>query len=357
MPFEVARATVAPIARRLAYLRETRLAMFVELEVLSGPDKGRIVTIKTGESLEIGRTSSEGLAVPSDRFMSGRHCVLTCEPDILKIRDLNSQNGTFLNDQPVLAESVIRDGDRLRAARTVFEVRLRDSATNEQHFLGMTDNVIVRPPQTQAIIQGMFTRGKAPSGLIHFRSHGESTVNPAQISHSLDQSCPMYVVVDTKRLGMTLPPNAELEYLYSDLPPEARKAVSPVIACPGDPVNRFKLVADGWTKDALVCFFSTAPKEKVLGHLRELARGKEYDQIEPRGDQAAGIYLPSVVTQLLFTRPPAVAQFLMRDLEAVFLEGSPPLPNAWQAFSGSTFRHALEGLGLTLVDTAPAANA
>ncbi len=87
------------------------------LTVIEGPDKGRRFTLPDNEPQQIGR-SSESLDL-SDQTISRRHAELTPDGGRWIIRDLQSSNGTFVNEERLDHELVLTPGDRVRAGDTV----------------------------------------------------------------------------------------------------------------------------------------------------------------------------------------------------------------------------------------------
>lgn len=73
----------------------------------------------------IGRARDCHLQLASS-FVSRHHCELI--PDqtkgALRVRDLGSQNGTYVNDEKIEKEQELRDGDRLTVACVPFEVHI-----------------------------------------------------------------------------------------------------------------------------------------------------------------------------------------------------------------------------------------
>lgn len=67
----------------------------VQIEILNGPEVGRILPLSDG-SFTVGRASACDLVVPGDA-VSGRHLELAVEGSVVKFRDLESTNGTFLD--------------------------------------------------------------------------------------------------------------------------------------------------------------------------------------------------------------------------------------------------------------------
>ena len=75
----------------------------------------RILRITSGSVKTVGRGPRADFVVDAP-LVSRVHCRLAATESILTVEDLQSTNGTFVNDRPV-AESSLRSGDRLRLGR------------------------------------------------------------------------------------------------------------------------------------------------------------------------------------------------------------------------------------------------
>lgn len=86
-----------------------------ELMVMSGELSGRRFTIPSG-GLRLGRSSSNDLHVP-DEELSRNHCIFECEgDDAIRVVDLASANGTFVNGEQLGADPrVLAPGDLVEA--------------------------------------------------------------------------------------------------------------------------------------------------------------------------------------------------------------------------------------------------
>jgi Nif-specific regulatory protein len=97
--------------------------MTPRLAAIAGPLKGQIFTL-TAEENSIGRESANLICL-SDPSVSRRHCVIKQEDTLFKISDLESLNGTFVNDVPV-KERFLEHGDRLRIGDYTFAFLLHE---------------------------------------------------------------------------------------------------------------------------------------------------------------------------------------------------------------------------------------
>jgi eukaryotic-like serine/threonine-protein kinase len=108
--------------------------MFVILKVQSGSNSGQRFRITPGQQVLVGRKSPADITCPTDRFVSSAHFSLENDAEKCWITDLNSRNGTFVNEQKV-QRIALSDGDTVRAGLTIFAVRMkaddaRDSSTS-----------------------------------------------------------------------------------------------------------------------------------------------------------------------------------------------------------------------------------
>src|SRR5262245_32671009 len=85
------------------------------LVALNGTLKGHDFRIRDGKNV-IG-TAADTDIVLTDQYMSARHAVIRHEEGMFVIVDLDSTNGTYVNDQRCSKEELI-DNDRVRLGRT-----------------------------------------------------------------------------------------------------------------------------------------------------------------------------------------------------------------------------------------------
>ncbi len=85
----------------------------------------RVLPLTPGQTLTAGRTPQCDLQL-DDPAVSRRHCTITYSDKGVRVRDLQSANGTFLNGRPV-REATAQAGDEIRIGKTIIE--LRDPST------------------------------------------------------------------------------------------------------------------------------------------------------------------------------------------------------------------------------------
>lgn len=133
------------------------------LTVIQGPDKGRRFELPDHEPQLLGR-SSEALAL-SDNTVSRRHAELTPDEPFWWLRDLDSQNGTYVNGLRIAERTRLRHGDQIRVGSTLLLFGRSESEdhqpirvvlpgqheeTVERTLLSNDDSVILAEPEPRA---------------------------------------------------------------------------------------------------------------------------------------------------------------------------------------------------------------
>ena len=77
----------------------------------------------TGKTFTIGREPSSSLSI-DDQYVSRRHCIIQLEDGTLRITDLNSHNGTFVNSIPIKKRDLTH-GDQIMIGASTFVVVLK----------------------------------------------------------------------------------------------------------------------------------------------------------------------------------------------------------------------------------------
>ncbi len=115
------------------------------LTVIQGPDKGKKFQLPPNQPQLVGR-SSEALPI-SDSTVSRRHAELTPDDGEWFIRDLSSQNGTYVNGVQITERTRLRLGDQVRTGASLF-VFGRVEAAEEIDLIR-----VVQPEQIETTIE------------------------------------------------------------------------------------------------------------------------------------------------------------------------------------------------------------
>jgi predicted component of type VI protein secretion system len=94
--------------------------MDVKLTIEKGPASHRTVRLRNPETI-IGRQKGCDIRIPSAEI-SRRHCILSLMNGQLMVEDLNSVNGTYVNNTRITGKQRVLPGDRLRVGPLTFSV-------------------------------------------------------------------------------------------------------------------------------------------------------------------------------------------------------------------------------------------
>lgn len=81
----------------------------------------RTLSLAPGQTLIAGRTAQCDLQI-EDPSVSRRHCSIAFDNGVLRVQDLQSANGTFVNERPI-SDATARPGDLIRLGAAIIEVR------------------------------------------------------------------------------------------------------------------------------------------------------------------------------------------------------------------------------------------
>ncbi len=95
--------------------------------ITPGKTEGKVIPITLSQFV-IGRDPQCNLR-PASALISKRHCALLVRDGKIFLRDFDSTNGTFLNDQPVKGEVEVKNEDRLKVGPLLFGIRAEATAT------------------------------------------------------------------------------------------------------------------------------------------------------------------------------------------------------------------------------------
>lgn len=98
--------------------------MKVILTVIQGPEKGRKFEFDKPDRFLVGRVQQAHFQLSQDdRYVSRRHFLLEISPPFCFIKDLQSLNGTKVNEEKI-TEAELHEGDKIDIGKTVLEVAI-----------------------------------------------------------------------------------------------------------------------------------------------------------------------------------------------------------------------------------------
>lgn len=142
--------------------------MQVKLKVMTGSHAGMEIAV-TGEKFVIGRSDSCQLR-PKSESVSRKHCILVVRDGRVLVQDLNSRNGSFINEERLPSDKakVLTSGDVLRVGKLEFEVLIEHGLQGD------------KKPKVQSV-------GEAAERLVQSSSSG-SKFEPVDVTSWLDEA-------------------------------------------------------------------------------------------------------------------------------------------------------------------------
>jgi len=96
--------------------------MKVRLVINQGPHKGKEISVSSSSTFTVGR-SSECQLRPASQAISKKHCTLEVRDDKCFVTDLDSTNGTYINDERIQGERELHNGQILKIGPLEFQVK------------------------------------------------------------------------------------------------------------------------------------------------------------------------------------------------------------------------------------------
>jgi pSer/pThr/pTyr-binding forkhead associated (FHA) protein len=121
-PSSVTSSSAATAAAMPQMTAPTKPASVGELQIVTGNHCGERIRLDFHRFL-IGAERDCDMR-PTSPLLSRHHCVFKKDEYSLRIRDLGSMNGTFVNGRRIFTEAILKPGDVVRIADVTFQVHL-----------------------------------------------------------------------------------------------------------------------------------------------------------------------------------------------------------------------------------------
>lgn len=125
--------------------------MRFEFVVRSGKDAGRTVAVTPGQTITLGRLKGCDVVL-DDEAASRRHCAVTGREDVCVVTDLQSANGTFVNERRIATTELGR-GDQIRIGSTVVELLDAQAAGPEVRRPHNTTSLSIVEARSHTLVQ------------------------------------------------------------------------------------------------------------------------------------------------------------------------------------------------------------
>lgn len=114
--------------------------MQVLLTVIDGPHKGREFSFTGHDTFLVGRSKRTHFQLLSkDKYFSRIHFLVEVNPPRCRIVDMNSHNGTYVNDLRIQSTE-LNHGDRIKAGHTILQVAVKPDLEEETGQSDLADS-------------------------------------------------------------------------------------------------------------------------------------------------------------------------------------------------------------------------
>ncbi|MCA9192382.1 MAG: FHA domain-containing protein [Planctomycetales bacterium] len=326
----------------------------VVIKTVAGPHAGMSFWL-SDQVIVVGRTSAADVVLENDKSMSSEHFRITANRDELQLQDLNSTNGTKVNDQ-LTKVCQLQHGDKIQAGQSVFQVICEakpstgnfdpDKSYRAPSQIELAPSPIASVPEKRIVPSRAMevTCETCPSGLQRISGPVTEQTNVQDLIDMLLNKEHVFWMVDYSRLGERVPEQVTLKS-STLFPPRFESAAAnlPVLLSNSEVQDRGELLRLGWGKDAVVVLTTELSKSELIVTLKQ--------SIDPAGDEKpeagiVGICWPSILAAVLYANP-GECQSLLSDRRSVFMESD--AGGGWQIFGGSAKIRQLENAGVLKV--------
>lgn len=310
--------------------------MRVILEIRTGPQAGRKIWLKRGQTIQVGSTEDADFAVADDLDMAGLHFSLHTDQQGCFLTDLETESGTLVNGEKIRSAQ-LNDGDQVQAGHTILLVSIDGARPSDGEAAATRATPSPETSRSQATSpppppgEGIpCVEDRCGSGLTMFESAAADS--PASVvARQLAERSQAYVLADLTKLKKPYPADAgEPCYLLDWLVPEAQEENSPVLLSQENTPELFALVDEGWGQDGLVCLFSSLGWDDMLAQLRAASAYNPTTGVQAERETMLAFWWPNIFRLVLTHSPPANVRQLLGEIEAVLLES--PDGQKWQLF-------------------------
>ncbi|MBI1833065.1 MAG: DUF4123 domain-containing protein [Planctomycetes bacterium] len=229
-----------------------------KLIIADGPAAGTEWTLEVGKNVTIGRVDDATIVLRDDPMLSNVHFALEWDGAVCRVRDLKSKFGITVNKVPV-DSAFVRDGDRIKAGQTEFELRLPTGPS-------ATGSEAMATPKIEAV-SGAAT---ADVGMAGASADAKSL---AVLEFLRAQPAPLFALLDGARdiriYVMLMACKEQFQSLYEGPQGEALAPQGPyLVSLPKESPFLETLVREGWGKSWGVYLTSPSSFAEVRKHFR-----------------------------------------------------------------------------------------
>ncbi|MBI3863058.1 MAG: hypothetical protein HY290_14295 [Planctomycetia bacterium] len=288
--------------------------MRVVLQAESGRRSGHRIWLGANQRVFVGGNEWAEFSHPGDPELADVQFVVESDYQNCHIRNLFAGQPLTVNGQEVHERTLV-NGDIVTAGNTRFRVGIQESAESQQRQAAIGGDTL-RPGS----IEVPYLVERCESGLFRFYA-SDASQTPTDVALYLSQQHCFYLIVHLTKAGVELPPDLTR---VVDLGARGEVGADQVNACsmlmisPTDPIDRFRLLEEGWNRDSVLGVFTTRERPGVI---KALIRANLW------------VFPAHMVRDQLADGAPEYIHELFRGIKAVLLPSN--APGGWEVFANS----------------------
>jgi hypothetical protein len=284
----------------------------VVLQAETGRRAGHKIWLGANQRVFVGGNEWAEFSVPGDPQLADVQFVVESDYRHCEIRNLFAGRALEVNGQKVQHRTLI-NGDIITAGSTRFRVAIQ--AATDAEWRESTIGGLTQYPVRDDV---PYLAERARSGLFRFYGRDDSQT-PTDVAMFLSQQNSFYLVVNVAKGGLELPsdfsPVLDLG-AKGEIDASRINACSLLIIAPTDPIDRFRMLQDGWNRDSVFGIFAARERPGIV---KSLMRANLW------------MYPVHTIRDQLEGGEPEYMRELFRGIKAVLVPSS--VPGGWEVFA------------------------
>jgi hypothetical protein len=286
----------------------------VVLQAESGRRAGHRIWLGANQRVFVGGTEWAGFSVPGDPQLADVQFVVESDYQHCHIRNLFAGRALLVNGQEVQERTLV-NGDIVTAGNTQFRVGIQESAEAERRQATIGADAL--RPQRVAV---PYQAERCESGLFRFYGR-DASQTPTDVALSLSQQNSFYLIVHLTKAGVELP--VDLKRVVDlgargEVETDQLNPCSMLMISPTDPIDRFRLLEEGWGRDSVLGVFTTRERP---GMIKTLSRANLW------------VYPAHIIRDQLAGGAPEYIRELFRGIKAALVPSH--APGGWEVFAST----------------------
>ncbi|GAB4141576.1 MAG: hypothetical protein Tsb009_11420 [Planctomycetaceae bacterium] len=209
------------------------------LQVVGGKHAGELISLSSKKYL-IGREEDCHLR-PNSELVSRHHCAFTIDDYTVRLRDLGSTNGTYVNGERLRGEKQLADGDKVAIGNLTFELKLGEQTAPTSGDGSSTEQKSIHLPGETLEISSEETAYEIPTA--PSETAADVQTSSAEEHVASEESAPVAETVATPSATQQAPtqqPVHDPAAQYQQQPQPGMPGQAPMYPYPQQPMGYFQ---------------------------------------------------------------------------------------------------------------------